>query len=67
MDGLSKYMLRAGIQSRRELSRITGIPHATLDAIFKHPEVARGYQMAQIAAACSMSCEEIGSVIRRED
>lgn len=62
---LDSYMLRAGFRSRRELSRHTGIAHATLDDIFKYPARARGYQIAAIADACGMTSEEIGDLIRR--
>lgn len=55
---LTTCMERAGIRSRRELSRMTGIAHSTLDDIFAHPSLARGYQIRNIAEACGMSDEE---------
>lgn len=62
---LTSYMQRAGIRSNRELSSLTGIKHATLDLIVKHPARARGYQIAIIADVCGMSDEELAGVIRR--
>ena len=59
------YMNRAGIDSRRELSRRTGIAHSTLDAIIADPNRARVYQMASIADACRMSSSEVGELVRR--
>ena len=57
-DDLTAIMQRAGIRSRRELSRLTGIAHSTLDEIFAHPASARGYQIRGIVDACGMSDRE---------
>lgn len=61
---ITGYMTRAGIQSRRELSRRTGIAHSTLDDIIAHPGRARAYQLASIAEACRMNSTEVGDLIR---
>ena len=61
---LDFYMLRAGIRSRRELSRLAGIAPTTLTDIFKHPATARTYTLARIADVCGMSCEEVGEFIQ---
>lgn len=61
-ESLTKYMRRAGIRSNRELSNLTGIKHTSLDAIVKRPEIARGYQIRDIAAACGMSDNEVVTV-----
>ena len=58
-SSLKTYMQRAGIRSRRELSRLTGIAHSTLDEIFAHPASARGYQIRGILEACGMSDKEV--------
>lgn len=55
---LTVCMNRVGIRSRRELSRLTGIAHSTLDDIFAHPSLARGYQIRMIAEACGLSDEK---------
>jgi len=60
---LDAYMHRAGIQSRRELSRMTGIAHSTLDGIFEHPRCARGYQLAEIMRVCGLSAQETINLI----
>jgi hypothetical protein len=64
-DMLTEYMHRAGIASRRELARLTGIAHSTLDDIFAHPMTARGYQLQSIADACGMTSTDIGELILR--
>lgn len=55
---LKTYMTRAGIRSNRELAALTGIKHATLDGIIKHPTTARGYQIRDIATACGLTDAE---------
>lgn len=60
---ITQYMIRAGIPSRRELSRRTGIAHSTLDDIFAHPSRARLYQIASIAEVCRMNKAEVGEFI----
>ena len=62
---LKTYMTRAGIRSLRELSSLTGIKHATVDNIAKHPTTARGYQIREIAGACGMSAAEVVEVFTR--
>lgn len=62
---LKTYMNRAGISSLRELSSLTGIKHATVDNIAKHPTTARGYQIREIAGACGMSAAEVVEVFTR--
>ena len=61
---LDYYMLRAGIRSRRELSRLTGIAPTTLSDIFSHPSTIRAYTMARIADTLGMSSEEVGTFIQ---
>ena len=61
-EDLTAIMQRAGIRSRRELSRLTGIAHSTLDEIFAHPASARGYQIRGIVEACGMSDTEAVTV-----
>lgn len=60
---ITDYMNRAGISSRRELSRRTGIAHSTLDYIIAHPSRARLYQIASIAEVCGMNSTEVGELI----
>jgi DNA-binding MurR/RpiR family transcriptional regulator len=62
---LKTYMTRAGIRSLRELASLTGIKHATVDNIAKHPTTARGYQIREIAGACGMSAAEVVEVFTR--
>lgn len=62
---LKTYMNRAGIKSNRELASLTGIKHATVDNIAKHPTTARGYQIREIAGACGMSAAEVVEVFTR--
>ena len=62
-DQLTTYMRRAGIRSRRELSKLTGIAHSTLDDIFKHPARAHGYQLAVIMQVCGLTPQETISLI----
>lgn len=61
---LDFYMLRAGIRSRRELSRLAGIAPTTLTDIFKHPGTARAYTLAKIAKVCGMDSTEVGEFIQ---
>ena len=63
---ITQYMNRAGIESRRELSRRTGIAHSTLDDIIAHPGRARAYQLKSIAEACRMNSTEVGDLITEE-
>lgn len=60
---LTTYMMRAGIKSNRELSKLTGIACRTLDRIIEDPRRARGYQLDSIGEVCGMNDEEIGSII----
>ena len=62
---LKTYMTRAGIKSNRELASLTGIKHATVDNIAKHPTTARGYQIREIVKACGMSDKETIEVFTR--
>ena len=65
MSTLTDYMQRAGVQSRRELSRLTGIAHTTMDSIFDHPSSARGYQLAAIMQALGLTQDELIGLITR--
>ena len=61
---LTDYMQRAGVRSQRELSRLTGIKHATLDGIVRHPANARGYQLVSIMQALGLSQDEVVGLIQ---
>ena len=65
MSTLTDYMQRAGVRSRRELSKLTGIAHTTMDAIFDHPSSARGYQLAAIMQALGLTQDELIGLITR--
>lgn len=65
MTALTEYMQRAGVRSQRELSRLTGIKHATLDGIARHPASARGYQLAAIMQALGLSQDELIGLITK--
>lgn len=62
---LTTYMARAGIRSNRELSRLTGINHGTIDNIVHHPTNARGFQIREIARVCGLTDEEAITVFTR--
>lgn len=57
-ESLTTYMIRAGIRSNRELSRLTGINHGTVDNIVRHPTNARGFQIREIVRVCGLTDEE---------
>lgn len=59
------YMKRAHIGGNRELSRLTGIAHSTMDRIVKDPKRATGKQLYEIAIWCGLSCEELGQLIMK--
>lgn len=59
------YMKRAYIPSNRALSRLTNIPHSTLDGIVKDPTQGKGFQLRDIADVCGISCEELGALIMK--
>lgn len=62
---LRGYMKRAHIGGNRELSRLTGIAHSTMDRIVKDPTRATGKQLRKIAYFCGISCEELGTLIMK--
>lgn len=62
---LLDYMKRAHIRGNRELSRLTRIPHTTMDRIVKDPTKATGKQLKDIAFWCGISCEELGTLVMK--
>lgn len=65
-SALTTYLDEAGI-SNRELSRMTGIPHSTLDRIIAYPGRGKGDQLVKICQYAGISWEAMGSILEGRD
>ena len=64
-SAMTTYLDEAGI-SARELSRMTGIPHSTLDRIIAYPGRGKGDQLVKICQYAGISWETMGNILRKE-